>query len=153
MYDDIVMSDNVRSDNHTILRGRRGRTAHGEATQRVGCGGCPRFGRRIEGRGEGQGHATTDARLGRREERRVSTANKLFSYYLKTKTRSVGFLLERTAIETIQSPVPSKPPRSAVDQFEVGTRRPSNEPLTQPSPRPLSFPVTARRLSSCSMPT
>ena len=46
---------------------------------------------------------------------------------------------------------PLKAPRSAVDEFEVGTHRPSNEHLTQPSPRPLSFPVTARRLSSCSM--
>ena len=46
---------------------------------------------------------------------------------------------------------PLKSPRSAVDEFEVGTHRPSYTTFSG-SPRTLSFPVTARRLSSCSMP-
>ena len=92
---------------------------------------------------------------GRRRVRRVITA-KLFSYYkhlhIYEHPNTQMTQIYSNARLSKPSTSPLKAPRSAVDEFEVGTHRPSNEHLTQPSPRTLSFPVTARRLSSCSMP-
>ena len=110
--------------------------ATAELFERGGGGGVPRFWARTRG-GEGLRAGSTVA-----EERRVNTA-KLFSCYINTRMYSNARLSNPSS--------PLKAPRSAaVDQFEVGGR--THSPAYTTFPRPLSSPVTARRLSSCSMP-